>query len=651
MSETRKENALPGNPPRMPGAGQRRYDQTRSFCDLVMQGGITSGVVYPMAALELATVYTFRGIGGSSAGAIAAAAVAAAEHGRDQGGFDRLEQLCNDLGTEGKLLSLFQPRDPARPMFDVIRGYLDFQRLGGTIGGWITRLITGLIASTFWTAFFLTVLAGGLLFAAGYLPGEYQPAWWFGLPIWVHVVLPILFGVTSFVVVLAWKGWSLWNRVRTALGDLEANHFGLCTGLGTQNTGEALTDYLTSHLNLLAALPPEKGPLTFAHLHQKRENQPIDLLIMTSDLSLRRPVRFPLENELLIAQESEWRAMFPASVVDHLRAHPPKDVPGPLPNGFFYLPQGRELPVIVAVRISLSFPLLFSAVPLYTLSDQFHNRRQSEPNTIPQVSDLKRNYFSDGGIVSNFPIHLFDRWLPDCPTFGINLAELPPQAFDRPADCDPGAAECPIRPDYLSVVQTNGTERPAAGLEPVHLPNANERLVLEWYAIDTLVDLLSGIFFTAKNHRDTLQAMLPSYRERIITIRLAEDEGGLNLNMSRDKIEAIMKRGQEAGITLREDFNFDHHRWVRFQVILAQLELELEQMTTALEQSDWWTQIDHTVGAEYPFHRDPEWCRQSTVLIREMLTLLKNLRQDSPSHFNDGHGPTPSPVKRLVPPE
>ena len=42
-------------------------------CDIVMKGGITSGVVYPLAAVELSTKYRFVNIGGTSAGAIAAA--------------------------------------------------------------------------------------------------------------------------------------------------------------------------------------------------------------------------------------------------------------------------------------------------------------------------------------------------------------------------------------------------------------------------------------------------------------------------------------------------------------------------------------------------------------------------------------------------
>jgi hypothetical protein len=34
------------------------------YCDLVMKGGITSGVIYPKAAAKLATRYRFKNIGG-----------------------------------------------------------------------------------------------------------------------------------------------------------------------------------------------------------------------------------------------------------------------------------------------------------------------------------------------------------------------------------------------------------------------------------------------------------------------------------------------------------------------------------------------------------------------------------------------------------
>src|SRR5437588_12938950 len=51
-------------------------------CDIVMKGGITSGVVYPSAVAELSKSYRFRNIGGNSAGAIAATLTAAAEYRR-----------------------------------------------------------------------------------------------------------------------------------------------------------------------------------------------------------------------------------------------------------------------------------------------------------------------------------------------------------------------------------------------------------------------------------------------------------------------------------------------------------------------------------------------------------------------------------------
>src|SRR6187399_3344956 len=63
-------------------ADPQHYASPTRECDIVMKGGITSGVIYPLAVCELAGVYRLRNIGGTSAGAIAAAAAAAAEYGR-----------------------------------------------------------------------------------------------------------------------------------------------------------------------------------------------------------------------------------------------------------------------------------------------------------------------------------------------------------------------------------------------------------------------------------------------------------------------------------------------------------------------------------------------------------------------------------------
>jgi hypothetical protein len=66
-------------------------------CDVVMKGGVTSGVIYPLAICEIAMNYRLRGVGGASAGAIGAAFAAAAESARATGGsndFRKFQTTC-----------------------------------------------------------------------------------------------------------------------------------------------------------------------------------------------------------------------------------------------------------------------------------------------------------------------------------------------------------------------------------------------------------------------------------------------------------------------------------------------------------------------------------------------------------------------------
>jgi len=58
-------------------------------CDLIMKGGVTSGLVYPGAIATLSETFRLRNIGGTSAGAIGAVAAAAMEYGRGRAGTPR----------------------------------------------------------------------------------------------------------------------------------------------------------------------------------------------------------------------------------------------------------------------------------------------------------------------------------------------------------------------------------------------------------------------------------------------------------------------------------------------------------------------------------------------------------------------------------
>src|SRR5262245_51627169 len=102
-------------------------------CDVIMKGGITSGVVYPAAGVELARHYAFKSIGGASAGAIAAAFFAAAEHRRSvfgsADGFAELQVLPGKLGATtasgtSYLLALMRPSPDARRLFRLLLAFL-----------------------------------------------------------------------------------------------------------------------------------------------------------------------------------------------------------------------------------------------------------------------------------------------------------------------------------------------------------------------------------------------------------------------------------------------------------------------------------------------------------------------------------------------
>ncbi|HMD01999.1 MAG TPA: hypothetical protein VKG44_03435, partial [Candidatus Baltobacteraceae bacterium] len=119
---------------------------TRRPCDLVMKGGVTSGVVYPAAVYQISRAFDLKSIGGTSAGAIAAALAAAAQYRRirragqsdAEAGYERLAQVPDWLGSDGHLLGLFAPNRATQKIFETI---LDQAEPGGNIAGRLVRFV------------------------------------------------------------------------------------------------------------------------------------------------------------------------------------------------------------------------------------------------------------------------------------------------------------------------------------------------------------------------------------------------------------------------------------------------------------------------------------------------------------------------------
>jgi predicted acylesterase/phospholipase RssA len=548
-------------------------------CDLVMRGGIASGLVYPRAIAKLAETHDFRSIGGTSVGAIAAAGTAAAAWGTKigQDHFQtRLKHLPEELSEirDGKtvLERLFQPQPGTRRLFRVLMAGLRHENKFLKVARIIALLclnylpiavLGAAIALIPLIGFALTSAIGGALF-------------------WFLVVLGLI-PALIFVVLTSSMG-ALWD----VFWGLPKNGYGMCSGSNNFERDKAgvlpLTDWLHELFQNVANRALD-APVTFGHLWNNggdiEKERDIELVLMTTNITRGISHRFPfLEGSWgqLFFRKTEFDELFPQSVVNWIVNHSAPirhEDTIEVPNDFYPLPAAPDLPILLGARMSLSFPILLSAVPLYAANVTRRNEQGK--------FELERCLFSDGGLTSNFPIHFFDAPLPSRPTFGINLV-----------------------PENVAIGDTAEEKNSVTGLRPggepvegdhknswknIYMPTTNASgigSVARFNEFTTITGFFSALFDTARNWNDTELMAMPGYRDRVVHVALAEDEGGLNLRMPAGIIARIAERGERAAELLAARFAFepkldpqngkkikltwDNHRWVRFRSFLAAFE-------------------------------------------------------------------------------
>ncbi|GAA1272656.1 patatin [Saccharothrix xinjiangensis] len=628
------------------------------YCDLTMRGGATSGVVYPWAVVELAEHYRFRSLGGASAGAIGAAFTAAAQRGREQGGFRKLHDLVDWFAAPGwRLAQLFQPSADTRKLFRIVAAAM--QRRDTTGRSPLTCLLLALFGAVGRGARLVLALALALWLVGPTLWSRFVR--WGATPGWalVAITAAVAVGVSVLLVLLLARGKDSWpRRIGTALllliplapvaaatrwdarslaGAATAAvwwlvlcfalvstvalvygvsakrfldrmattiHFGLVPGTGRfeanfwdrrcgvpASTGvPPLSDWLADRLDDLSGVPN----LSFSDLDA-------NLVLMTTDLSEGRPYRLPFTEPVdpWLFCRTCLGAVLPRRTVESLGADPsghrcplhPDEPVHALP---------RDLPVALAVRMSMPLPGLIAAVPLV--------RAEPEPRV---------HWFSDGGITSNFPIHFFDQLLPRWPTFGLSL-----QSYPAGDDRDVWLPE----------------QDASTGGAP-------------WRGIGLAQHFASAILDTALGWRDTMQSALPGYRGRIAHVRVRPDEGGTNLFMRPETILALARRGQEAGRLLRTRFTrddrTDRYRWIRMRLAMR----EYQQLAEQAEQRG---ALYRDLAERYDVPEDlREWFTVPPTgtdpHAREIAITLDALGGLPPGPF-DGEPPV-DPDLRLTPPE
>jgi predicted acylesterase/phospholipase RssA len=393
-------------------------------------------------------------------------------------------------------------------------------------------------------------------------------------------------------------------------------HFGLVPGTTAEKRGRVgrfvdrlagmpertgvpgLSVWLADRIDDLAGVPatgPNRHALTFGDLWQgrlehngedwarfatDRKYRVINLELMTTNLSQGRPYRLPFLDAPAAAKIGGTTWLFcgtcltevlPDRVVKQLTAAAPPHLDQ---HGTCHwhtgtplrpLPAPWHIPVVMAARMSLSLPGLIAAVPLYSAGAD---------KPVPQ-------WFSDGGITSNFPIHFFDSLLPRWPTFGLNL-----QPFPTP---DADAVYLPAQDTSTSTEQ--------------------------WVPIDSAFAFVNSILDTFLGWRDTMQSALPGFRGRIAQVRQHPSEGGSNLFMRPETIKELAERGRCAGAELRDQFRSedgdakvtgqtqtDRYRWIRMRLAMrkygelareiddgAPLYRELAKYVVPSEVGGWFT--------------------------------------------------------------
>jgi predicted acylesterase/phospholipase RssA len=620
-------------------------------CDLIMKGGVTSGVVYPPAILRLAQVYRFRCIGGASAGAIGAVLAAAAEYGRaraprdSSAGFSGLAKLNEVVAQPGFLRRRLKALPPFRPLLRAVFTYTGWPQ---TTGGPWSRKVVRLprLPAAIFVAAPLAVLVGAAVGALLSVPLARA------LSVYHAVLGPFVLSIGAIAAALLAAAVAIVRRVARASSEPRAN-FGWCSGSDgvrvdlTRDEELALTDWLHVWINRLAALPLEGPPLTVRQLH---EDADIELKLMSTNLSVSRALVLPLArgSRSFFFRREDVVELFPPSVVAYLLAwaeqHPTSKLRLPPNNGYYLFPFGRDLPVVVAARFSLGFPVLFSALKLYSFKNRAYDA-SARGELVDLEHDVEEHFFSDGGIASNFPVHLFDRWVPRRPTFGITL-------YDSPVS---------------SVLAQR--EEPAAVVLP--RPRDFDHARPPRTRVAGVADLLRAVFDTAQSHRDFALSGLPSYRERVAQIFLSASEGGLNLGMSTQTIAAVQSKGKQAAEQLIVRYVDDRgnpsdlygeHLWVRTLVLLGQLEKQFAEVRTDLAASAWKNdaagRYDELLDAQLAarargeaWYRDKDeaWCNAARRRYQLLLDLIEAWPKDAVEPCFSAQPPRPEGQLRVTP--
>jgi hypothetical protein len=463
---------------------------------------------------------------------------------------------------------------------------------------------------------------------------------------------------------------------------LPKNDFGICTGSGPvdpanpdvppqDDAGVApLTDWLHELFQSAAGRTIKDDPVTFGHLwgtDDELAERDIDLVLMTTNATRGVSHRFSLRRKRVGAALLQ-RARIREALSAESGRMPGQSGTNPGGEGEARRGKRRE------AGYSPWFPS-----PAAGSGASHSGRRENESQLsisaesgsalLPAISkghrDIKAMPILRRGLTSNFPIHFFDAPIPSRPTFGINLVPDTVTGGEKGAEPELEARRSPVavaKDPWLNVWMptTNST-----GIQDVAL--FHEIASGPW----AVIDFFMMLFDTARNWGDTELSAMPGYRDRIVHVALADNEGGLNLSMPPETVRAIGERGECAGTLLAARFashpgkdpktkkairlTWDNHRWIRYRTFMAAFELVGRKFGATWQRSDWpESQQTYPELLEEPpsYKLTAPQQRFAAAATEKLVDMVGSWTEsfDHPALRADGRSPRPKPILRVMPP-
>jgi hypothetical protein len=180
---------------------------------------------------------------------------------------------------------------------------------------------------------------------------------------------------------------------------------------------------------------------------------------------------------------------------------------------------------------------------------------------------------------------------------------------------------------------------------------------------------IGAIVAAMQNWNDNTLSRMPGVRDRVARVRLRPEEGGMNLNMERENIAEVARRGVEAAEALLARFSaasspgaqaagWDEHRLVRLNVLLKMVEARAAGVVRALSaQCHHATPIDmlvDTAGQQAVAGYDDPLSAVQVQTLHDLVDALRTQMQALGQTASDPDAnpfvPLPKPELRVRPP-